>query len=177
MLQLMLIVGLIAAVYYHFKIKPMPAAERKKCFGLPPCGRSGAAINRCVYRQGTLARRRATAAFALLRTGFYRAYPRAFWLAKNGGVARFTTEHIAAELDVNQMNLNGHIKQGLYANYRLDQLDKSQLEELLEHYQSRDKNLITSLKPYYNGAGFTANTPARNLARRVFLTCKKPWIF
>ena len=75
-----------------------------------------------------------------------------FWLAKNGGVARFTTEHIAAELDVNQMNLNGHIKQGLYANYRLDQLDKSQLEELLEHYQSRDKNLITSLKPYYNGA-------------------------
>ncbi|HRH79198.1 MAG TPA: hypothetical protein PK129_17785 [Cellvibrionaceae bacterium] len=156
MLQLMLIVGLIAAVYYHFKIKPMPAAERKKMLWLTAMWALAALLligvfTGKVHWLGAAA----AAAFALLRTGFFTGLTLGrFWLAKNGGVARFTTEHIAAELDVNQMNLNGHIKQGLYANYRLDQLDKSQLEELLEYYQSRDKKSYYLIKTLLQRRGF-----------------------
>ncbi len=156
MLQLLLLVGLIAVVYYHFKIKPKPPAERKKMLWLAAMWALAALLlvgvfSGKVHWIGAAA----AAAFALLRTGVFTGLTLGrFWLAKNGGVARFTTEHIAAELDVNQLNLNGHIKKGLYVNYTLDQLDKSQLEELLAYYQSLDKKSYYLIKTLLQRRGF-----------------------
>ncbi|HMU68205.1 MAG TPA: hypothetical protein PKE57_13705 [Cellvibrionaceae bacterium] len=161
MLQLILIVGLIAAAYYHFKIKPKPAAERKKMLWLVAMWALAAILlvgvfTGKVHWLGAAA----AAAFALLRTGFFTGLTLGrFWLAKNGGVARFSTEHIEAQLDVNQLNLNGHIKKGPYANYSLDQLDKSQLEELLAYYQTLDKKSYYLIKTLLQRRGFYGEQP------------------
>ncbi|HEY6529511.1 MAG TPA: molecular chaperone DnaJ [Cellvibrionaceae bacterium] len=156
MLQLMLIVGVIAAVYYHFKIKPMPAAEQKKMFwrlaiwAAAALAILGVMTGRVHWLGGV-----AAGAFALLRSGLFTGLTVGrFWLAKNGGVARFTTEHLAAELDVNQLNLNGLIKKGPYAGQTLQQLDKNQLEELLEYYQTRDKKSYYLIKTLLQRRGF-----------------------
>lgn len=145
MLQLILLVGLIAAVYYHFKIKPMPVAQRKKMlwrlgmWALVGLVALGVATGKVHWLGGLFA-----GGFALLRSGLFTGLTLGrFWLAKNGGVARFNTEHIAAQLNVNRLVLTGHIIKGLYANHSFEQLDKNQLEELLEYYVSRDK------KSYY----------------------------
>lgn len=156
MLQLILIVGLIAAAFYYFKIKPKPAAERKKMlwsvalWSVAAIVLLGVFTGKVHWLGGV-----AAAAFAFLRTGFFTGLTLGkFWLAKNGGVARFTTDHIEAQLDVNQLNLNGHIKKGPYANYTLDQLDKSQLEELLSYYQPLDKKSYYLIKTLLQRRGF-----------------------
>ncbi|MEY4589862.1 MAG: hypothetical protein RL497_1938 [Pseudomonadota bacterium] len=156
MLQLILIIGLLAAVYYHFKIKPQPKTEQKKMlwrtglWALAALVILGAASGKIHWLGGM-----AAAAFALLRSGLFTGLTLGrFWLAKNGGVARFNTEHIAAQLDVNQLNLNGHIKKGLYANHTLETLDKSQLEELLGFYQTCDKKSYYLIKTLLQRRGF-----------------------
>lgn len=166
MLQLILIVGLIAAAYYHFKIKPKPAAERKKLlwsvalWSVAAIVLLGVFTGKVHWLGGV-----AAAAFAFLRTGFFTGLTLGkFWLAKNGGVARFTTDHIEAQLDVNQLNLNGHIKKGLYVNYTLDQLDKSQLEELLAYYQTLDKKSYYLIKTLLQRRGFYGEQPRQEPA-------------
>ena len=162
MLQLILMIGLAAAAYYHFKIKPLPKPEQKKMlwrvglWALCAFLVAGAITGRVPWL-GALA----AGIFALLRTSVFTGLTVGrFWLAKTGGIARFNTEHIAAQLNVHQLILNGHIKKGPYANQTLEQLDKNQLDELLNYYQTRDKKSYYLIKTLLQRRGFYAEQPA-----------------
>jgi hypothetical protein len=165
MLQLFLIIGVAAAVYYHFKIKPLPKPEQKKMlwrvglWALTALLILGVATGKVHWLGGL-----AAGAFALLRSGLFTGLSLGrFWLAKNGGVARFTTEHIDAQLDVNQLNLNGHIKKGPYIHHSLGQLNKDQLEELLSYYQTCDKKSYYLIKTLLQRRGFYGERSSETL--------------
>lgn len=156
MMPIILLVGLLAAAFYHFKIKPMPAGERKKMlwrlalWALIGLLVLGVASGRLHWLGGVLA-----GALALLRNSLFAGLAVGrFWLARSGGIARFNTEYIAAELDVNRLVLSGRILKGPYANLTLEELSKAQLEELLEFYASRDKKSFYLIKTLQQRRGF-----------------------
>ena len=98
MMQLILIAALIGYLIYHFKLKNMAPAERKKMairtaitLGLAALI-IGAATGRVHWLGGLIA-----GAIGLARSGLITGlHLGRFWMAKTGGVAKFSTEYVDA---------------------------------------------------------------------------------
>lgn len=75
-------------------------------------------------------------------------------IRSTGGKARFNTEHLNVEIDLNNKSVTGVVTKGLHEGKQIQQLTPQELDELLEYYQSRDKKSVFFIKAVKKG--FTA---------------------
>lgn len=156
MVQLLIIAALVVYCVYQFKLKNLPAAQRHKlllhtvmALGLGVMV-LGAATGHLPWLAGL-----AAALFGVIRFGLLSGLQLGrFWMAKTGGVARFTTDYLDITFNAASMEIQGRIKKGLYASKELNQLNNEQLQELAAYYQDKDSKSYYLIKALLQRRGF-----------------------